>query len=566
MIEFVRKRVVVFIVTGILCVHILLLAWSATVHSPTNGEVPALAAGIYHWQEGRFDLFRVNPPLIRMVAAVPVLFYAPKTDWRLNQDLLASRDEFPVGIEFIRLNGEKSFFYFTLARLACIPFSLIGAVVCFLWARELYGTLSGLAALILWCLSPTVLGHASTIGPDAHAAACGLLASYLFWHWLKSPCASLMLFTGLALGLAELAKSTWIVFFPLWTLLWIAWRIVRKDQSAKPPLAGLCAILLIGMLCINIGYGGERIFQPLGQFRFISTALGGPTTETNNKMKGKNRFIGTPLESLPVPLPQNYILGIDIQRSDFEFQSKNYLLGQWKFGGWWYYYLAAFLVKEPVALTILLLSSVFLFFRRLKFDEVVLSVPAVVVFLLVSSQTGMNQHYRYALGALPFLFVFASKFVAAERRVFRVMPLLLLGWYGLSSLAVFPGGLSYFNDVVGGPQQGHRYLLGSNLEWGQDVLLLKKWGDTYSDARPLFVDQASYFDVDMADLDSDGLPPTPLVPGWYAIGVNRLYDREKQYRYFLNYEPVARAGYSIYIYHVPLEEANRVRTGMETKE
>ena len=551
MITFVRKRAVAIGITGIFGVHVLLLVWSASIHSPTNGEVPALSAGIYHWQVGQFDLFRVNPPLVRMIAAVPVLFFYPKTDWRLNHDLLTSRDEFPVGIEFIQLNGKKSFHYFTVARLACIPFSLLGAVVCFFWARELYGTLSGFTALILWCFSPTVLGHASTIGPDAHSAACGLFGCYLFWHWLKSPSVSQTLFTGLALGLAELTKSTWIVFFPLWSLLWLFWRVVRKDQKPKPPLTGLCFILFIGFFCINIGYGGERLFQPLGYFRFISTTFGGSTTEVNNKIKGKNRFTGTPIESLPVPLPQNYVLGIDIQRSDFEFKSKNYLLEQWQFGGWWYYYLFAFLVKEPVALTLLLLLSVLLFLRRFNIDEVILLLPVLVVFVLVSSQTGMNQHYRYALGVLPFLFVFISKVVTVRSRVFYLMSLFLLAWYGLSSLAIFPNSLSYFNEIVGGPKQGHRYLLGSNLEWGQDILLLKKWADQHPEARPLFVDQVSYFDIGVSGLESDGLPPNPLVPGWYAIGINRLYDQEEQYRYFLNCTPVARAGYSIYIYYVP---------------
>jgi hypothetical protein len=53
-------------------------------------------------------------------------------------------------------------------------------------------------------------------------------------------------------------------------------------------------------------------------------------------------------------------------------------------------------------------------------------------------------------------------------------------------------------------------------------------------------------------------PSNDPQPGWYALSVNYLYDRKKQYRYFLNLKPVARAGYSIYIYHVTPEDANRV--------
>jgi hypothetical protein len=48
-------------------------------------------------------------------------------------------------------------------------------------------------------------------------------------------------------------------------------------------------------------------------------------------------------------------------------------------------------------------------------------------------------------------------------------------------------------------------------------------------------------------------------PGWYALSVNYIYSRDRQYRYFLNFRPAAMAGYSIYIYHITQDEANRVR-------
>ena len=34
---------------------------------------------------------------------------------------------------------------------------ICGAVICGLWARELYGANAGLLALALWCLSPNIL-------------------------------------------------------------------------------------------------------------------------------------------------------------------------------------------------------------------------------------------------------------------------------------------------------------------------------------------------------------------------------------------------------------------------
>jgi hypothetical protein len=43
------------------------------------------------------------------------------------------------------------------------------------------------------------------------------------------------------------------------------------------------------------------------------------------------------------------------------------------------------------------------------------------------------------------------------------------------------------------------------------------------------------------------------------MSVHRIYSDTQNYRYFLEFKPVAMAGYSIYIYHVTVEDANRIR-------
>ncbi|MGL6194519.1 MAG: ArnT family glycosyltransferase, partial [Thermoguttaceae bacterium] len=269
---------IIWLVAIIVTVHVSLLIYSGVITSPTNGEVPALSAGIYHWATGKFDLFRVNPPLVRGIAALPVLAFCPKTDWSTHHDILAARDEFPIGIKFIEINGEKSFTYFTIARIACIPFSVLGAITCFLWAKELFGTKSGFCALLLWCFSPTILGHAATIGPDLPSAACGVFACYQLWHWLQKPTWGQVTFTGVALGIAELSKTTWITLFPLWGIMACIWFFRNKHTSTKSVskiALQYFAICFIGLSVLNLGYGFERFGTPLGDFRFVSHSLGG---------------------------------------------------------------------------------------------------------------------------------------------------------------------------------------------------------------------------------------------------------------------------------------------------
>ena len=132
---FKRSRIFVII---LLVIHALLLGYSATKHSPTALEGPLLAAGVSHWELGRYELYRVNPPLVRMVAAIPVMLVGCETNWARFIDGPRTRPEYTIGSQFIEINGERSLWLMTLARWACIPFSLIGGLYCFFWGRELY--------------------------------------------------------------------------------------------------------------------------------------------------------------------------------------------------------------------------------------------------------------------------------------------------------------------------------------------------------------------------------------------------------------------------------------------
>ena len=575
-----------FGVIVLLVVHVGLLAWSSTLHSPSNGEVPALAAGVWHWQKGRFDLFRVNPPLVRSVAALPVLAMRPETDWGRFGDRIGYRSAFDVGPDFVAANGEHAFWLFTVARWACIPFSILGALVCYLWARDMYGRRAGFMALALWCFSPNILAHAQMITADAPAAACGVLACYLFWKWLQFPTWLRALAVGASLGLVLLVKTTWLLLFPLWPLLWLAWsRTEGREQTVKSVRRQglqLTCVLVLGIVCVNLGYGGERVLRPLGRLKFVSRTLGGDVPAKVRCSKGANRFRDTWLKDMPVPLPENFVLGLDIQKRDFEVGLSSYMRGRWHTRGWWYYYLYAFAIKTPIGTLLLILLALGLSLvssrhREAGCSEMIVLAPALAILLLVSSQTGMCHHFRYVLPAYPFLFIFAAKVVGPAGQRGGLLPWISVGALAgtiASSICAYPHSLSYFSEIVGGPERGSEHLLGSSTDWGQDILFLEKWCSDHPDARPLHLAHVAYFDPAIAGIDFREPPVDPRWdhlsceispsrlgphPGWHAISVNQLRSCRQQYSYFLDLEPVATAGYSIYIYHITLEDANRVR-------
>jgi hypothetical protein len=114
-----------FFVGGLLTLHGILLSISAATHTPVVSEVLHLPAGVSHLYLERFDVFRVNPPLVRTIAAVPVRMLSPETDWKSYNNFPLVRCESEVAQDFLKANEARSLWFFTVARWVCIPFSIL---------------------------------------------------------------------------------------------------------------------------------------------------------------------------------------------------------------------------------------------------------------------------------------------------------------------------------------------------------------------------------------------------------------------------------------------------------
>lgn len=575
-------------VLALLAAHLALLMWSAAVQSPTLNEPGHLVGGLSVWEFGRFDVYKVNPPLVRMAAAVPAILVGYEISWENFYDGLAARPEFTLGEDLVEANGQKSFWLFVLGRWVCIPFSLMGAYFCYRWATQLYGRMAGVLALALWCFCPNIIAHGQLITSDTASAATGIAACYTFWRWLVRPSWWHTVFSGVVLGVAELTKTTLIVFFPMWPVIWLVYR--WPDRRATPcrewlrEAAMLAAQIVLSLYVVNLGYGFEGTLTRLGDFRFVSAKFGAESGKEKAPPEGGNRFAKTWIAGLPTPLPRNYLLGIDLQMRDLEdYRQPSYLRGEFRDKGWLYYYLYALAIKVPLGTLLLLaLSAAVRFWIKVNIpwrDELVLLSPAVVILTFVSSQTGFSEHMRYVLPIFPFVFVWIGRIAVAFNRQHRIVAGVAgaaLVWSIMSSLLVYPHNLSYFNELVGGPKGGPKHLIHSNVDWGQDLLFLKRWLEKHPEAKPLNLVYFGYFDPRHAGLeykvpeqflssDEAPIPLSKIPPGWYAVSVNFVRGlpyfvykgdgtkgslRQYALTQFQKLKPVAMAGYSIYIYHV----------------
>jgi 4-amino-4-deoxy-L-arabinose transferase-like glycosyltransferase len=573
------------LIAGLLIAHATLLLISSRLQFPTRNEVAHVPAGLVCW-EGNYSLYSVNPPLWKMLATLPTHFLNPNLSGIRLPHWPGERPEWQDAHAFAVSNAPHYFTLIWSARLAGICWSVIGGWIIYRWAQELYGGQAGLLALALWCFGPSILAHAPLVTPDVPAAVAALGATYIFRHYLRHGTWGRAAAAGVLLGVAQLTKFTLLLLYAVWPVLFLLYALDQGNRAFRlVPLRTrflqAAAILALSLLMVNLSYEFDGTFQPLGEFQFVSrTFTGKRPVEQHADTPAGNRFSGTLLGRLPIPVPADFLIGLDVQRRDFEGRlSQSYLRGEWREYGWWYYYLYALAVKVPLGTWALVLWGIALTAlwprcRPVCAEELTLWLPAIVTLVLVSSQTGFSHHFRYVLPALPFVCVATGKlgqFLNCNHWKAGTIVAALLVATVTSSLRVYPHSLSYFNELAGGPDCGAEHLVDSNIDWGQDLFFFRAWEDRHPEARPLGLAYFNYIDYRVIGTKYDEVAPDPgpgpatLVestqvgphPGWFGVDIYSL--KEGPYKYFADFTPVDKAGYSIFIYHISPAEANAAR-------
>jgi hypothetical protein len=284
------------------------------------------------------------------------------------------------------------------------------------------------------------------------------------------------------------------------------------------------AIVLVSLVVTNIGYAFEGSFTPLGSFQFLSRALTRPRTGLSPQIapshpwsdvlrSRQNRFVGTWLAALPVPLPRHYVEGFDEQKLETEGVGGQgypvYLRGEVRRTGWWWYYFYALAVKVPLGTWLLTCVALFTALRfsagrATFFDESTLAAPVVITLLVMSFLTDINLGLRYVLPIFPYWFVLVSRVACLMhgKRLASLVVLAAIGWNMARSVATHPHHLSFFNELAGGPANGYRHLIDSNLDWGQDLLPLQSWLAARGQGEPIGL--AYFGNVDPSILAASG--------------------------------------------------------------
>ncbi len=525
-----------------------------------------LPSGLISLQTGDFSPYSVNPPLTRFLVAIPVWLCGGGMELTLVPQGVGLRSEFALLHPYIAQHGPDVFFYGAVARTAAIPFSVATTVLLWYIGCRISSYKVGLLAAWLWAFSPQALTFGASITPDVTATLFGLWAAWRNYLWLKLPSPRTACMVGFACGLAILSKATWLILPAVLCLIGITYAVRhRRRWRWRQRLGQVLLAAVTCWLCVSAMYEFQGVNMPLKEYDFVSESLqGGEVSEENQRQVG-NRFRGSWMGELPVPLPAAYVHGIDIIHKDFEDGLDSYFFGKWQTGGWWYYYLVGIWLKEPLALWILaVMGGVAALYAvtKLRWDArmencVMVFMPASALLAFVSSQTGFSHHLRYALPFLPCLYFVIAIGVAPLTGALRFATIGLLIWYCFSSVSVVPRSHSFFTEAIGGPSEGWKYLADSNLDWGEDLLAVKKWISGHPEKRPVYIlystplTQFHELGITAQSGRSELDPSGPRKPGWWIVFANAQLNLRNEW--FEKHEPNEQLTVSTKVFEVTEE-------------
>jgi hypothetical protein len=533
---------------------------SMAKESPTFDEQFHLYSGYSYLFLLDSSIGLAQPPLARLLAAIPLavtnnhnppreLWAAPLprySDYSTWWQYEAAQD-FYYGLS----DPAKALFW---SRFVMVLVGAALAALVYKWSVEAFGFKAGVLALVFCILDPNLLAHARLVNTDV-AATLGIFAAvYFMWCYSRAASRKWLLASAAAAGAAILSKYSALVVLPMLSLLVLVnvllqMRVgsnvsgLRVAWRASRDLATFFAVVLVVIWICYLPDLSSQFQRPSSE-EFSEAMRIDPS--------GHSRI----LSARSLPFPSHFLQGLMLVIAQQKHPPPAFLMGKYSSGGWWQYFPTCFLIKTPIPLMVALGLFFYLASRRKLSVHAAANLYLILppVFIFGSSMASdLNIGIRHILPIYPFLFVLAGGIASstfANRIAGKLVVAALCLWSAFASIRIYPHYLAYFNELIGGPENGYRYLIDSNLDWGQDLDGLSNYL-IENNVQDVWL---KYFGTALPEKHNIKHRPLPCEPvtGTIAISVTCLQGRNGPscYRWLKNHEPIERIGYSIFIYKI----------------
>jgi len=535
---------------------------------PQGFDEPAhVAAGMEWLQFHTYHLDPLHPPVARVAAAgllyLSGVHFTQKTSASLPQFWDAGNSILYQGSYLRNLS---------LARIGMLPFLALLLAVTFYWTRSRFGMLAAILAVVLTSTLPIILAFSTLAYTDLPAACVQFCCMLAFAEWLDRPSASSTAILGGLFGLAILTKFTSLLYIPIFAVSIVLCRFwlrkkVEHDMSTNSRWT--LRALVIVLISAAVVWGGYRFsVGPVNEFI--------PPNHTPSfqhfpaPVRGLARTIVASNTNLPAPA---FLAGLAQLWVMNQSAPEAYLFGKIRAGGWWYFFLVEVLLKTPIPLLMLVAIGLRPCWRHFRAGDWKSLAPALgaLSILAYTTTVRIDAGLRHVLVVYPFLAIVGA---CGAAEIWKAVPnfhlgkiaaLTLLGWQCVVALRPGTDWISYFNEFAG-KDPSRIIVSGCDLDCGQDVLRLSQ------ESRERNVSHIALALWTSADLENMQLPdfevlePCRPSSGWVAVSARALREGTVQHKSFppgalswlSEYNPVARIGSTIWLYHIP--ETNQSAT------
>ncbi len=605
-------KVIVFIILAfVFAVSVL----NAANDSAIFDETAHIPAGYSYLTQHQIRLNPEHPPLIKDLAALPLLAIHPKFDTSQPFWTTEINGQWDAGKSFLWHSGNNPDQIIFWARLPIVLLTIGFGLFLFFWVKKSYGLLAGLFSLTLFAFDPNILGHDHFVTTDLGIAGFMLVAFYFYFKFIKNPTWKNVWLAGFFLALMQLSKFSAPVAFPVLGLATIIYPFVKLPREkvksmfkyrwktfgeyvGKAAVAVLFSLVVVWALYAINTYAlpKDKLADTINYYFSAS--------DTNVKAQLTNKvLIAMDHNTILRPLSE-YFLGIAMVFKRVEGGNGAYFMGQVSSNGFRSYFPTVFAIKEPLpnlffmafALVFALGSIIIAFFKNFKnlfkkeyayishYLRTNITEFSMFVFIALYAYLAITGNldigFRHLFPILPFAYILTTKQVfdflkrlksEHMKAVFYSVIGILLALLVIETIAVYPSYMSYFNELAGGPKNGYRYVTDSNADWGQDLKRLKNFLNDHPEIQKIRVDyfggaDISYYIGSKYEMWWDS--KRPVEAGWYAISTNflqgSLYDKTKKdgdsYRWIttLGKKPAYQVGTSILIYNVTRQDLNNI--------
>ena len=552
--------------------------------SVTANEVLFIPAGVSYLQrhDGRMDI--EEPPLVKVVEAIPVLFFHPKIDysdstWNANPG--GSEPEYLFGPKFFELWNRNHKAMLFAARLPMIALTLLLGLSLYSMARQLAGPWGAAVTLSLFVTSPFFVAYGSIVHMDVPIALFSIWTMWCFASlWQKPTKRNAVLLAGSLAG-ALVTKFSAVFLFPAMFLAWVWFRFVEWRSANRGAAAAgafrefrrerlaVVAIILSGVVVYLFYMGVFYRSDPrtILQNEFSSSVSGAGKVPLDILVRRMENHPA--LEPILLP-PALYAGGLAYVVGHGS--RPVYFLGHWYPRGVWFYFpVISFLKLAPGMLLLFILLATFAIMNFLGYGAKASIVPdsrrfhvraivaALIVFAAIAMASSLNvgvRHFSVPIGFAVLLCSLAIPLayaVLGTRARFAFGAIAALVFSSLVTvLLTYPNYLSYYNVFrFNTPKQ--EIAGNSNLSWGQSMEELAVFFREHGVSAP-------YVDTEMSLIDPtvyipgahvwQCVKPDPASPEWVAISAYRLSHHPPNCLQLLRYPSWSVGDGTLVVFHI----------------